>query len=1113
MLWSVSRLERLQLGGGGGAWSITGPYGSGKSSLALLLDSAFGKAGPIRERALELLSAATPDLASLVVAAHQRHDTVELGFFTAVATAQREPIGHTVLRALHSAVVRRFGRLPPQSQFKAVLALKNAMADAASNDPRRAGPSVAAILEVALGIAESAPLLILIDEFGKNLEAIGTSADADPYLLQQLAEAGQTCRTPIFTVTLQHLSFEDYFTTVDSPKHREWAKVQGRFEAVPFADSPAQIRAFITGVFEVGDAIRERVDNWADGAAKAMGDLDIAELATPEAVAGCFPLHPLAVVVLPELCSRYGQNERTLFSFLSGNEATAVPALLGQRELTEGPLPVVGLAEIYDYFIAEGAIAGSLGAHASRWMEIATCLRDAHGLSATESRIAKSIAVLNLVGASGTIRASSTALAQISERSASALEKLTDRGLITYRAFADEYRIWQGSDLDVRHLYECAASGLAKLPLIDVLARLDAPTPVIAARHSAESDTLRVFTRRYATASETVVPPDPFSDADGELLLVVDSNGDCPTLNSSDRSQPVVAAMPISLVQLDAAARSLAAIHQVVEMPEVAADWVVRNELGEQLAEAELRFHDAWTSTFDPQRCAWYLLTSDGLQELPSGRGTTALSAAADCAYRAAPLIGNEMINRTDMTTQGAKARRMLLTAMIERSGEVDLGLQGYGPEVAMYRAVLDRTGMHRRKSGTGGRVFAEPSEPSMRLAWQELEMAFTRAKSQRVNLIDVYRVLMSPPIGMKAAVVPVFVTAGLLVHHDEIAIYEHGTFKATLQADMSERMVKNPIHFEIKHYANASGARRKVIQALAIELGVTRRSRKHRVGNVLAVVANIIGVVQRLDNFTRKTSALSDSALAARDVLTTAIEPDELLFERLPEALGFAPVRATKPYPRCAEYVRAVRDAVEELNGCTRRLQEELLGLILRHAREPSRRALSGQASAISHEIIDPGIRSFVLAMSASSFDDDLQWTNNVATVVAKRAVGEWSDGDRARFEFELPAKMAAFRRLLALHVEHRAADGNPFNALRVTVTRPDGNEVYLMLTLDDHMRNTVGDSLEVVVGELAAVLGSEADAREAILATLAEQVLPSAEPIDGSEIAHISTVSAAHG
>ena len=48
-----------EIGRAGGAWSITGPYGSGKSSLALLIDAAFGPAGPMRDAALSLLDAAS----------------------------------------------------------------------------------------------------------------------------------------------------------------------------------------------------------------------------------------------------------------------------------------------------------------------------------------------------------------------------------------------------------------------------------------------------------------------------------------------------------------------------------------------------------------------------------------------------------------------------------------------------------------------------------------------------------------------------------------------------------------------------------------------------------------------------------------------------------------------------------------------------------------------------------------------------------------------------------------------------------------------------------------------------------------------------------------------
>ena len=133
-----------------------------------------------------------------------------------------------------------------------------------------------------------------------------------------------------------------------------------------------------------------------------------------------------------------------------------------------------------------------------------------------------------------------------------------------------------------------------------------------------------------------------------------------------------------------------------------------------------------------------------------------------------------------------------------------------------MYRAFLAATGLHRPASGGGTLGFHEPHNKSLKRAWKVIRQQFKRAKTRRLNLRDIYAALLSPPIGMKGGVIPVFLTAALLAYRDEIAIYEHGTFKPVLAADLSERMVRNPGHFEIKHFANTTGARGEVVAALA---------------------------------------------------------------------------------------------------------------------------------------------------------------------------------------------------------------------------------------------------------------------------------------------------------
>ena len=348
-------------GAAGGAWSLTGPYGSGKSSLALLLDAAFGERGATRTAATELIEASSPAVADLLGRAHQARGTTEQGFHRAVVTASREPLHYTVLRALQFAVTRAYGDSPSTRTFRAAKTLKTALADAASDDPRRIGPSPADLLEVARCLAEDAPLLLIIDEFGKNLEAISDGSDADPYLLQQLAEAGQGAGLPIFALTLQHLSFEDYLTSTDGPQRREWAKVQGRFEDVAYIESAAQTRTLIGTVFAIDNSLQPRIRRWAKTQAKEMRALGVADLASADVVEACYPLHPLVSLVLPELCSRYGQHERTLFSFLTGADSATAASFLSSTPLpARGALPSLGLDAVYDYFVAGGARRGRL---------------------------------------------------------------------------------------------------------------------------------------------------------------------------------------------------------------------------------------------------------------------------------------------------------------------------------------------------------------------------------------------------------------------------------------------------------------------------------------------------------------------------------------------------------------------------------------------------------------------------------------------------------------------------------------------------------------------------------------------------------------------------------
>ncbi len=1083
----------------GGAWSLVGPYGSGKSSLALLIDAAFGPKGSKRSLALSLIDKASQEVGDLIRLAHRRHRTSNIGFIRGLVTGNREPIAQTMFRALQSAK----NRLP--SNHPCLHNLNEVFGDLDGDDMNGSRSFSTKLLEATCYLAKESPLLLIIDEFGKNIEAIESENEADPFLLQQLAELGQGSGLPVFVLTLQHLSFENYQTHTETSKRNEWAKVQGRFEDIAYTESSHQLRSLIGTVFNVdSQELKNRINRWAKSQADSMRSLGLAEHADADMIASTYPLHPLTALILPDLCNRFGQNERTLFSYLTSPHTASATSFLASTKLpSRGRLPSLGLESLYDFFVsAEPQNASSL-IGLQRLREIALRLRDLHGFSRDQMRLAKAVAILNLVSLGGTVRASYDLLSNICTNAKRALNHLENSGVITYRKFVDEFRIWQGTDVDVQQIVESSYERLSEKSLADILLSIDEPGAQIAARHSAINDILRIFVRRFAKGGEEVDPLSEFSPYDGQLLLVAGSDQALPVLaHSQNPKKPTVAAIPRNVEILNKVSREVAAITVALNHAEVSNDWVARSELTERLMESKTLLKRTILSSYSAEASRWFLLSAGGATELFSRRGSTALSEAADLTYPHSPSVGNEMLNRTELTSQGVRARRLLLEAMIERSDQVSLGLEGYGPEVAMYLSFLSRTGLHRKERGKSTYCFRAPKDDQLVPAWKAIQQLFKFAKSRRISGIEIYSVLLSPPFGMKLGAIPVLLTAALLAGSEEVAIYEHGTFKPLLTPELSERMVRNPAHFEFKHFANTIGSRKKVIDEFALRLGISSEKKKHRVGTTLSVVAQLVSRMRLLENYSRRTQELSSNTMEVREAISVAVEPDKLLFDALPSAVGLPPVEVDQAsYRFVNEYVERVIKALQELTESYSNLLDSLYQFILDSCAESDRESISSQAGFISNEMLDPSVRAFVGTLANASIETNQDWTRTIATVVSNKAPSEWNDEDVLRFQHKLPQQVATFQRLVALHSDRSNESTVSLDVLRVIVSRLDGTEHIGLVQCDQSQRVLIDSALDVVLNGLYKSMGSRQQTHKALIAVLGARLLSEGSDFEESE------------
>ena len=131
------------------------------------------------------------------------------------------------------------------------------------------------------------------------------------------------------------------------------------------------------------------------------------------------------------------------------------------------------------------------------------------------------------------------------------------------------------------------------------------------------------------------------------------------------------------------------------------------------------------------------------------------LSTTLDLTYDHGLTLWNELINRRDLTSQGAAARHKLITAMIENEGQEWLGIVGNGPEYSMFESMLLSTGIYRKSEN--GWAFSLPNGDSgISNVWRAIEEFCIAAENEPVSLEKLNEQLSKPPFGVKGGPIPI---------------------------------------------------------------------------------------------------------------------------------------------------------------------------------------------------------------------------------------------------------------------------------------------------------------------------------------------------------------------
>lgn len=1087
------------------AWTLTGVYGTGKSAFAHYLVSLLGAHNhPLRQLAVEI----TVDTLGVNSAEVQYlRNLPRQGFFQAVAVSQREPLERTLIRALEQGASHFW--TPKQ---RASIDVARQLTDLLVSDHFEVD-----ILELVKEVIRAAqtPIIFVIDELGKNLEyAAQNQGASDLYLLQKLAEVN-TIKVaqksyPVFILGLLHQGFADYGQRLATIQRNEWDKIQGRFEEIPFTESREQMMQLIAQAIQItsdyhiiASQVEQQSYQWQP----------IVSQISEHLLRHLYPLHPITALVLPELCNRYAQNDRSLFTFLTSDEPFSFNQFLQQTRVSlEAPLPTLKLDWLYDYFMESFGVGMASRPNMQRWLEVRDLIAAAEHLDPDWVKVLKVIGLLNLVVSSGQLRASpervTLALCDIPTQQEqrqywqSIINQLQRKGLVTYRQTLNELRLWQGSDFDIE---KAIAERLQKnTSLVELLNELCPLKPIIAQRHSYVTGTLRYFERRYLGAQDDLHNLATPLETDGLLGYWLEIFPPEVIPATTRDGKPLVIIMPNGLDKLKMYAQEYSALRQIQRLPEVQHDGVARLEVRHRLVQMKQLLDESISQTFDvTQSICWI---AGQVVRLKSSREFNAqLSNLCDQVYPQGLCVWNELINRRELTTQGATARGKLLTAMLENTSLPRLGLTGHGPEVSMYESLLAVTGIHREVNGCWG--FYPPLDEGVLGVWQAIEEFCIQSEHHQSTLDKLYFKLAHPPYGVKRGAIPILLAALLLYHIDDVSLYKDGTFIPILGSEHFELLVKDPSRFAVKYFAVA-GIRRQVFEELENVLR-TKLSVPQGIRNktLLSIVKPLFQFIKKLPTCTKKTKRLSQEAQQVLRTLLEAKEPDDLLFSALPSALGLSPLvsdyeddgSTAKLF--CQKLVNALHEIQSYYENLLNQGHQWLFNAFgVRSDTGKLREDLRVRVSYLVGSVLDRHLKSFVLA-AVDNDKTDRQWLESLLMIIADKPVESWLDEDVAKFEVKLSDIARRFQNLEALHAEVRTSKKEGFVARRVTVTRPDGQEIHRIVWIDQGMETKVQPIVDQILGQCP-----EPQMRQALVTQLIEAVFGKVESEDAFETESIS-------
>jgi len=849
-------------------------------------------------------------------------------------------------------------------------------------------------------------LFILIDEFGKFLEyASKHNPESELYFVQRLAEFCNNSKHNIVLITAVHQSLESYAYALSKTQQQEWTKVKGRFREITFNEPVEQLlflaSEFVTENFEYkasNAAIEKCLKLTAETKAFNFNPDYLKDIASK-----LYPLDIISANVLTLSLQRYGQNERSLFSFLESSDHT------GLAKFDKKENPFYNLSNVYDYlnFNFYSFLTSKYNPDFSAWSSIRSSIEEVERAFETNIndyiKAVKTIGLLNIFSASGSILDLNFLIGYIDiacgvSNAKTLIKNLETKNIIRYRSHSKRFILFEGTDLDIQTALIEAGNKISEV--IDVTTLLIKHihfTPVFAKQYSFATGTPRYFEFIISDYPTTKTPE---GEIDGFVNLVFNSK-----LKESDIQN-------ISKLQEDAIIYcffrnsgeiknllfEIEKIQKVIE--ENKEDKVAKREL-ENIVESQIRLlnHYITDSIYSGSKEVKWYFNGEEKRIADKKDFNKLLSQVCSIIYNATPKFKNELVNKHKISSSIHSAKRNYFKALANNWDKDNLGFEDskFPPEKTIYLSLMKENGISPIRENSLD-VITIDKISSFNKLWRASEEFIERAKSEQLKISELSELLSKRPFKLKQGLIDFWIPTFLFLKRDDFAIFSDESYIPNLSEENLELIAKYPDSYSIKTF-DIEGVKLDIFNSYRTFLNQTAEQ-KFDNNSFIETIKPFIVFYKQLPDYSKNTKRLSPSALKIRKAIATSKDPEETFFKAFPGALGISLSTLQKDKSKLQNYTNNLQDAVKELRTCYDELLKRFEDFICTEfvgkptEFEEYKAYLQKRFLKLKKHMLLSNQKSFVQRLD-SPLDDRKAWLNSIAQAIAGKTLEMFSDED----------------------------------------------------------------------------------------------------------------------